>query len=264
VALAEGRQLDELAQLLSAEGAVPLRHPLVGMLDAQDQGAVVTWLESVIAGPMDLLVFFTGEGVQRLLQAADRKGLRAAFLEALRRTPILTRGPKPVRALKTVGVTPQYVAVPPTTEGVIATLGPIPLENRTIGVQLYGSENPTLAAYLKTRNAIVRPVIPYTYAPASDALRVVELISEMAAGKIDAICFTSSPQVIRLIEVATEKALLPRLAEGMNKVCVAAVGPVVAATLRDHHFRVDVCPEQGFVMKNLVQQIKRFRSKGAG
>lgn len=265
VAMAEGRQLDELAALLSAEGAVPLRHPLIGMVDAVDQRAIVAWLECVIAGQMSLLVFFTGEGVQRLLDAAERNGLRSAFIQALAKTPILTRGPKPVRALKTVGLTPQHVAAPPTTEGIVAALQALPLEGRTIGVQLYGSDNPALAAYLESRQAKVRNVIPYDYAPASDAARVVELISELAAGKVDAICFTSSPQVVRLVEVASQHAMLPTLAEAMTKVCVAAVGPVVAATLGEHRFRVDVCPEQGFVMKNLVQQLKRFtRTENGG
>jgi hypothetical protein len=32
---------------------------------------------------------------------------------------------------------------------------------------------------------------------------------------------------------------------------------VVADNLRQKGARVDICPEQGFVMKNLVQQIKR-------
>jgi hypothetical protein len=38
---------------------------------------------------------------------------------------------------------------------------------------------------------------------------------------------------------------------------VAAVGPVVADDLRRRGAPVHVCPEQGFVMKNLVQHIKR-------
>ncbi len=46
VALAEGRQLDELAALLLAEGAVPLRHPLVSILDTPDQKTVLAWLEA--------------------------------------------------------------------------------------------------------------------------------------------------------------------------------------------------------------------------
>ncbi len=100
VALAEGRQLDELAAMLEAEGAVPLRHPLVNILDAPDQTPVNAWLDQLIAGQFDLVIFFTGEGVTRLLEAADRLGLKAEVLAALSQAPILTRGPKPVRALK--------------------------------------------------------------------------------------------------------------------------------------------------------------------
>ena len=43
---------------------------------------------------------------------------------ALGRTRLVTRGPKPVRALKEVGLAPALVAQTPTTEGVIATLKP--------------------------------------------------------------------------------------------------------------------------------------------
>jgi uroporphyrinogen-III synthase len=38
---------------------------------------------------------------------------------------------------------------------------------------------------------------------------------------------------------------------------VAAIGPVAAEGLRARGVRVDVCPEQGFVMKNLVRQMTR-------
>jgi uroporphyrinogen-III synthase len=43
----------------------------------------------------------------------------------------------------------------------------------------------------------------------------------------------------------------------LERTRVAAVGPVVADNLRHRSVRVDICPEQGFVMKNLVQHIKR-------
>ena len=39
VALAESRQLEELARMLEKEGAVPLRCPMVGILDAPGRGA---------------------------------------------------------------------------------------------------------------------------------------------------------------------------------------------------------------------------------
>ena len=83
------------------------------------------------------------------------------------------------------------------------------------------------------------------------------LIERMAAGGVEVIIFTSSPQVDRLYEVASERGMEETLRQGMERVRVAAVGQVVAETLRAKEARVDICPEQGFVMKNLVQLIKR-------
>jgi uroporphyrinogen-III synthase len=79
----------------------------------------------------------------------------------------------------------------------------------------------------------------------------------MARSEVDAILFTSSPQVDRLYEVATERDKQSQLQQGLERARVGAVGPVVAENLRQRGVRVDICPEQGFVMKNLVQLIKR-------
>jgi uroporphyrinogen-III synthase len=38
---------------------------------------------------------------------------------------------------------------------------------------------------------------------------------------------------------------------------VAAVGPVVAEALRERGATVHLCPEQGWVMRNLVRQLAR-------
>ena len=74
---------------------------------------------------------------------------------------------------------------------------------------------------------------------------------------MDALVFTSAPQVDRLYDVAAERGLEAALKQGLERVRVAAVGPVVADNLHRRGVRVDICPEQGFVMKNLVQHIKR-------
>jgi len=60
-----------------------------------------------------------------------------------------------------------------------------------------------------------------------------------------------------LFEVAREIGAEAKLNAGLQRVRVAAVGPVVAEALRTRGQRVDICPEQGWVMKNLVQHIKR-------
>jgi uroporphyrinogen-III synthase len=71
------------------------------------------------------------------------------------------------------------------------------------------------------------------------------------------IVFTSSPQVDRLYQVAAEKGLENELRQGLTQTRIAAVGPVLAENLRERGAKVDICPDQGFVMKNLVQLIKR-------
>jgi uroporphyrinogen-III synthase len=260
VALAEGRQLQELAEMLEKEGATTLRCPMVSILDAPDATPILAWLHELIAGRFAYLVLLTGEGLRRLLRFAERDGLREQAVAALGKTRTVTRGPKPVRALKEVGLSPSKVAVTPTTEGVITALRDEPLRGETVGVQLYAETNAPLVQFLEGAGATVRTVLPYVYAPAADAQRVADLIERLSRGEVQVIVFTSSPQVDRLYEVAAERGLEGELTKGLEQVRVAAVGPVVAENLRHRGARVDICPDQGFVMKNLVRLIARFLS----
>src|SRR5437588_899452 len=149
VALAEGRQLEELAEMLEKEGATIVRCPLVSILDAPDPEPIVTWLRELVADRFSYLVLLTGEGLRRLLGFAERAGMRDAVITALTRTRTVTRGPKPVRALKEIGLNPAIIAGAPTTDGVIASLRSEPLRGTTVGVQLYSDGNPPLTQFLE-------------------------------------------------------------------------------------------------------------------
>ena len=250
IALAEGRQLEELAQLLEKEGAKPLRCPMVSILDAPEVAPVIAWLRKLIAGEIALVVLMTGEGLRRLLGFAEREGLREEVIQALGGIRTMTRGPKPVRALKEVGLSPTVVAEVPTTAGIISKLRSESLPGQGIGVQLYGGPNPELTGFLESAGAKVHVVIPYIYAPAADAEAVVDLIHQLANGAVDAVVFTSSPQLDRLYEVAAAKSLQAELAEGLKRTKVAAIGPVVADRLRrprppgGHLSGTGVCDEE--------------------
>jgi uroporphyrinogen-III synthase len=257
VALAEGRQLEELAGMMEKEGATVLRCPLVNILDAPDPAPVVGWLRELVSGRFAYVILMTGEGVRRLLAFAEREGLRAAVIAALARTRTVTRGPKPGRALKEVDLAPREAARTPTTEGIIETLRHHDLSGLAIGVQMYSPENPALMGFLRAAGASAWPVLPYVYAPKADGERVADLIGRLGRGEVDVLAITSSPQVERLYEVAAEKGLEAELRQGLERTKVAAVGPVAADSLRQHGARVDICPEQGWVMKNLVQRIVR-------
>src|SRR5262249_36515997 len=113
IALAEGRQLEDLARLLEKEGAATLLCPMVGILDAPDPVPVVAWLRALIADQYSHVVLLTGEGLRRLLGFAVRAGIRPEAIEAFGRVRTVTRGPKPGQALKEVGLAPSRVAVQP-------------------------------------------------------------------------------------------------------------------------------------------------------
>ncbi len=256
VALPETRQLNILAELLERRGASVVRCPMVAILDAPDAGPVVAWIHRFIESPMDLFVIYTGEGLERLLGFAERDGVREDFVAALSRTRKLVRGPKPVRALRQLGLKPEIVASEPTTDGVIATLQSLTLEDARVGVQLYGSEpNDVLMEYLAGRGATVDSVAPYIYASEADDAQVTGLIDRMSAGEIDAIAFTSKSQVERLQKLARCSDIEQVLDDALAGMVVAAIGPVVAEELRGMGVRVDVMPETSFSMKPLVTEL---------
>jgi len=264
IAVPETRQLDVLASLLERRGAAVLRCPLVDIRDAPDQEPVVAWLKRRLATPSDdLVVFYTGEGVERLISCARRFGIEADFLAALRRTRKLTRGPKPRRALRRLDLETELEAAEPTTDGLIETLMKIELPHRRVAVQLYAADQDMrLVDYLRRRNVEPDCVAPYVYASAAEDAKVVELIGTLARGEIDAIAFTSKTQVQRLRKLARDKGLEADLKKGLGAARVAAIGPIVAAELEDAGFRVDVMPEDNFSMKPLVTALCELLATG--
>jgi uroporphyrinogen-III synthase len=256
VALAEARELDLLARMLEQEGAEIIRCPLVSICDSPDTASVEAWLRRVIAGQCADVIFYTGEGLRRLLSFAERAGLQTDFVAALKRVRKITRGPKPVRALREVGLSSDLTASTPTTDGLIATLAQEDLQDRSVGVQAYGAEaNAQLIGFLREKGARVDVVAPYVYASDADDAQVRALINDMAAGRIDAIAFTSSPQVQRIAEVAKKSQLDAALKQGLARTKIAAIGPIVAQELSRHGMRADVMPEKSFTMKPLVRAI---------
>lgn len=260
VALPESRELDLFANMLLKRGAEVLRCPLVSILDAPDQQPVLDWLQRFNHEQWDDFIALTGEGIRRLLAAADRAGgtVREDFIARLAQVRKLTRGPKPGAVLRTIGLKADVVAVTPTTAGVIDTLQAENLKGRRVAVQLYGTDpNLALMDFLRDAGAEALPVAPYIYADDVEDQRVEALINELGSGKLDAIAFTSATQVRRLFQIGKRHVGEPKLKEILNQLTVAAVGPVVADDLRGRGIRVDLMPEQSFFMKPLVRELVR-------
>jgi uroporphyrinogen-III synthase len=255
IAVPETRELEVFAALLERRGATVLRCPLVVIRDAPDPAPVLAFARTLAAGGCDDLILTTGEGLRRIVSCIERHEpqLRAGFLAALATVRKVTRGPKPARALRELALKADLAAREPTTAGIIASLKDEALAGRRVAVQLYGTEpNLPLTGFLSAAGATVTTVAPYVYADAADDAAVRALLARLGSGAVDAIAFTSTPQVERLFALAPADEVRGALAHTL----VAAVGPVVAETLKKHGIAARLMPAESFFLKPLTAALE--------
>ncbi len=256
IALLESREAERLAAMLREQGAEVVACPMLAIVDPADTAPVLAWLGRFVAEPVDDLILLTGEGLSRLHDLARRAGIAPAFLTGVGRSRTITRGPKPARALRALGLSPSLRAEHPTTDGIIALLSGLDLSGRRIGVQLYpGAVDTRLVDFLRAAGAAPDPVTPYEYAANASDAAIAGLIDRMAADEIDAIAFTSAPQIRRLFEAAHASGRAESLDAGLRQTTIAAVGPVVADELKRHGLTATIVPSDAYFMKPLVSAI---------
>jgi len=165
IVVPESRELDLFTSMLERLGARVVRCPLIVVRDVADTTELDAWIGRLSQGQYDSVIFYTGEGVTRIWAAADRLGMKAAAFGALARARKIARGPKPVAALRKLGLGVDVVAEQPTTEGVLALLAALPLGGTRIGVQLYPeTDDAALRTALEAAGAAFDPILPYQYA----------------------------------------------------------------------------------------------------
>ena len=131
-------------------------------------------------------------------------------------------------------------------------------------MQTYPGSPNTLLDFLAQAGATADPVLPYQYASEEDDSRVADAIRALAAGEIDLVAFTSTPQIRRFQEVAREAGLEAQLRRGMGATRIAAIGPVTAEAVAKAGWSATIVPQASFHLKPLVAEIAAaFRGDGA-
>ncbi|MGC2774041.1 MAG: uroporphyrinogen-III synthase [Bradyrhizobium sp.] len=254
ILILETREEAQFSRLLAEQGAEVLQCPMFTIQDAPDPVPIEAWIRRCIDRPFDDVVLMTGEGLRRLMTVVRRIGVEAEFIAALGKARKFTRGPKPGRALRELGLEPQVTTEKPTSEGVAELLSRYDLKGRRLGLQLYpDKDHAALIGAIKAAGAEVDPVLPYVYdAKAADA-NILIAIDEMIAGHVDAIALTSSGQPRRLFDVAKTHGVEERLREGLARTPIASVGPVVTEELAAHGLAPSITPAgEAYFMKPLI------------
>ncbi|WP_027528559.1 uroporphyrinogen-III synthase [Bradyrhizobium sp. Ec3.3] len=270
ILILETREEAQFSKLLAEQGADVVQCPMFAIHDAPDPAPVEAWIRRCIDRPFDDLVLMTGEGLRRMMKLARERGIDQALVEALAKSRKFTRGPKPGRALREIGLDSQQTTEKPTTEGVIEMLAKIDLGRHRLGLQLYpDKDHSALIGSLEAQGAEVDTVLPYVYDPKAADANIVTAIDEMAEGRIDAIALTNLGQVRRLIEAAKAHGSEARLRAGFERTLIASVGPAVSGELAAHGLRTDVAPvEDHYFMRPLISAmaaaLAEKRSKATG
>ena len=254
----ESRRAKEVAKLIKTYGGEPFVVPAMREIPLESNVAALDFAASVIAGNIDLVVFFTGQGVRALMQIVATKYAPEDFLKALRRIRIAARGPKPQAALRELNIPVSVVAPEPATWR----------EMLQAIQQEYGASNPEFLSTLSDLSHEVVKVPVYQWGLPEDLQPLRESVLAIANGGVDVILFMTAVQVIHLFQVAEQMSCVEELRSGLEAMVVISIGPTTTEELLLYQIKPDFepsRPKMGFMVNEAAQYAgKVLRQKRSG
>jgi uroporphyrinogen-III synthase len=258
----ESRRAPEMAKLIATYGGVPRVAPSMREVPLASNTTAQEFVRKLLASSFDAVIFLTGVGTRALTRVAETVCSREEFIAALQQVAVVARGPKPVLALKEMGV-PVTLAVPEpnTWKELLRTLDEhltsLPMHGCRVAVQEYGASNRELLEALTHRGAQVTRVPVYEWDLPQDTTPLREAVSALARHEVDVALFTTSIQVIHLLKIAEEMRLQDEVREAFGNIFVGSIGPVTSEELRSHGIVPDFepsHPKMGFLVNEAAER----------
>ena len=258
----ESRRSTEMATLIANYGGQPISAPALREVPIESNSEAAAFVDALIREEIDLVILLTGVGTRALMALVDKTRDRAAFVAALRRTRIAARGPKPGAALREIDLTPWVIAPEPNTwRELLAALdgrsSEFRLQGARVAVQEYGASNPQLLDGLAARGAAVTRVPVYRYALPEDTRPLQQAARAVADGQIDVALFTTSMQVVHLLEIGRAHNFEDAVRQGFRSIAVASIGPTTSEELREQGITIDIeasHPKMGFLVRDAAER----------
>jgi uroporphyrinogen-III synthase len=241
----ESRRAEEMTHLLTTAGASAFVSPSMREVGIEDNEALYAFGRALIGGEFDILVLTTGVGFRIMLRSLEGQVGSESLVEALGRLITIARGPKPVAALKEVGLSPTVrIGEPNTWRDILAACkAEMPkVRGARIAIQEYGQPNQDLVSGLEALGAVVTPVRVYEWALPEDLTPLEANIRRIIAGEIDVVLFTSSRQVLHVLQVARGLGIEEELRTALASIRIGSIGPSTSETLRELGFAVGFEP----------------------
>ena len=263
----ESRRSKDIESLILRQNGVPFVAPSVKERALEDHSIAFGFVEQLEAGAFDMVILMTGTGLAFLKDIVTVRMPAERLGAALRRTVIVSRGPKPVPVLRQLQV-PVTVMIPEpnTWKEIVTAVAARP--ERQIAVQEYGRPNFEMNAALEALGATVTPVALYRWELPDDVEPLRQAALGLARDEFEVVVFTSSIQLDHLLMVARELGLEEKVMGTLKqRAAIASVGPVMTAWLEAKGLPPDIIPKQpklGALVKAAAEQaveaVQRKRS----
>jgi uroporphyrinogen-III synthase len=239
----ESRRAAEIAELIRRYRGEPFVAPSMREIPLEENRTALELVPELEAGKFDILILLTGVGTRTLNQILLTQFSQEKIIAALRRVKLVARGPKPVFALKELGLDPAITVPEPNTwREILSTLdAAVNLDGKRILIQEYGATVSTIAIY--------RWDLPDDLGP----LRLA--IEKITRGDADIVLFTNGVQVDHLFRIAAEMQTVEKLRVALQRTVIGSVGPICTQVLEQFDIDPDIepaHPKMGSLMAELA------------
>ena len=263
VATFESRMAVEIARLIERHRGNPLVTPALCEIPLDDNSAALTFGDRLITGQVDMLILLTGVGATAMFDLLKTRYPWSSIVAALKQTALVARGPKPVAALKALGLQPTLTVPEPNTWiDLVSTLDEYrPVKGLRVAVQEYGTSNLDLQEALKQRGAEIFQVPIYRWALPEDLGPLRQVLNNIIDGKVSVLLITNAAQVDHVMQVLEKDGKVELFRTALKKMVVASIGPTASERLRHHEWPIDLepsHPKMGILAKETSEQAHRL------
>ena len=240
----ESRRAKEMAELIRRYGGEPIVAPSMREIPLSENRAAINLLPAMEAGDFDVLILMTGVGTKALNEILLSQFTQERIVAALQTVKLVARGPKPVGALKELGLQAALTVPEPNTwREVVSTLeATVVLHGQRIAIQEYGVTNAELISALQARGATVASIPIYRWALPEDLAPLRAAVEKILSGEVDIALFTNGAQVEHLFKIAAYDQAEERLRQACRNLVVGSVGPVCTLVLQQFRLTPDIEP----------------------
>jgi uroporphyrinogen-III synthase len=269
VASFESRMAAEMTNLITRYGGRPSVVPALREIPLEHNAEALSFGEQLLAGQIDAVILLTGVGTTALVEVLRTRHPLETIQAALQGGTLIARGPKPVAALKALGLTPILTVPEPNTwRDVLRTLDEWKsAAGLRIAVQEYGVPATELVEGLRQRGATVIPVPVYRWAMPSDLTLLREALDRIIAGQVQVILLTNAAQIDHVMRVLEQDGKTAPFKEACKRLVLASIGPTASERLRRHGLPVDLepsHPKMGILVKETSEQARELLARKRG